>query len=140
MRAHLQAMADSLAPLGYPVFKVWADDEALGDLPYLVLEVASAGGPAEDALDDVSVSLHTAVRVKAVAGTPDGVLAVLSRVRGSWSPSGAWSSLTVPGRVARVHYERSEFVGVDRDFKIPGSDSRHPAYGVDTYTLSSEPA
>lgn len=140
MRAHLGAMQSSLTALPYPTFAVWADDDALASLPYLVLEVPGWDGPAEGALDDVSDSLLTAVRVKAVAGTPEGVLSVLSRVRGLWSPSGAWTTLTVPGRVARIHYERSEFVAVDRDFIIPGSKGRHPALGVDTYTLSSEPA
>lgn len=139
MRAHLDAMKASLEPLGYPVFAVWAEDDALAALPYLVIEVPGWDRAAEDSLDDMSDSLLTDVRVKAVAGTPEGVLSVLSRVRGAWSPSGAWTSLTVPDRVARIHYERSEFVGVDRDFVIPGS-TRHPAFGVDTYTLSSEPA
>lgn len=147
MLAHLQALEASLAPLNYPTHRIYAADDALATLPYLVLEAASWGGAIDMPVCGESDSLHTTFRVKAVGANPDAVLIALGRVRALWSPRREWTQVPMAGRVLQVSYRRSEgtsgadFAGVyvDRDVTLPGSNS-HPGVGVDTYSLDSQPA
>lgn len=134
MRAHLDAIKDALAPLGYKVH-LWAAPSI--DPQYLVLSSRSWQAGDEPGLCGVDRALDTEVRVTAVAGTPAGVEVMLRRVRGLLGED--WSALAVAGRVAQVRFERSEFIGVDDSVKITGTD-RHPGVGVDSYRLVSEPA
>lgn len=132
MRAHLDAIKAALAPLGYTTH-LFAADVVSGQ--YLILEAPSWDDPIEQRLADMDPSLDTEIRVKAVAGTPAGVEVMLRRVRGVLD---GWPSLGVAGRAARTRFARSEFIGVDRDVTITGTD-RHPGVGVDSYRLVSEP-
>lgn len=138
MREHLAALAVALAPLGYPVhlFDAVRPSGDLPPLPYLVLAAPSWSGPSEVPLCDVSTDLDVDVRVTGAATTPEGAVAVLSRVRGLLSPGLSWSRLVMEGRHAQVRFVRAEYVGVDRDVALPSS-GRHPGFGVDTYRLHS---
>ncbi|GAA1992902.1 hypothetical protein GCM10009718_33280 [Isoptericola halotolerans] len=139
MLAHLQALEASLATLGRPVHRIYAPDDALADLPYLVLEAPGWGGVLDMPVCGTSHSLHTTFRVKAVGANPDSVLLTLRRVRALWSPAHEWTTVPMPGRLLQVHYERSEAVFVDRDVTMPASNT-HPGVGVETYSLDSQPA
>ena len=137
MNAELKAVKDALGSLSYPVFVVWAT--APVPAQYVVL-----GGRGWEAPDDLPVcgtsdTLDTDIRVKAVTGTPEGVLTMLARIRGLLSPQLAETRLPLTGRRVSVRFARSEFVDVDTDQTITGTN-RHPAFGVDTYRLTSEPS
>lgn len=136
MRAHLDALAGALAPLGYKVH-LWAAPSI--DPQYLVLSSRSWQAGDEPGLCGVDRALDTEVRVTAVAGTPAGVEVMLRRVRALLGPDESWVRLPVAARVAQTHFARSEFIGVDDSVKITGTD-RRPGVGVDSYRLVSEPA
>lgn len=138
MLAHMQALSASLEPLGYPVHHIYAPSDALSSLPYLILESAAWGDAIDLPVCGASDSLHDRLRVKAVAANPDAVMTVLGRVRSLWSPSRTWTTIPTPGRLAQIQFTRSEAVYVDRDVTLPGTN-RHPALGVDSYTLDSQP-
>lgn len=133
MRTHLNAVKARLDATA-PTFIVWAQGEAR----YFVLTA-----PAHELSDEAAVSSTTdafdfEVRVKAVTGTPEGVLAMLDLARAELSPGGRSSALTVAGRAATIRFVRSEFVDVDDSTTITGTN-RHPAVGVDTYRVVSQP-
>lgn len=134
MRAHLDALADVLEPLGWKTY-LFTSPDAVGQ--YLILSSRSWSGGLEDGLVG-DTSLDTEIRVKAVAGTPMGVEVMLRRVRELLCPDGQWLTLDVPGRAASVKFARSEFITTDIDVTITGSN-RHPGVGVDSYRLVSEP-
>lgn len=135
MRTHLDAIRGALAPLGYTTH-LWAAPAVTPQ--YLILSARSWQQGDEPALCGTDRALDTEVRVTAVAGTPEGVEVMLRRVRGVLGAD--WTVLpVVTGRVAQTRFERSEFIGVDRDAVITNTD-RHPAVGVDSYRLVSEPA
>jgi hypothetical protein len=136
--AHLEALEASLEPLGYPVHRIYAPDDALNELPYLILEAAAWGDTIDMPVCGESDSLHDRVRVKAVGTNTDAVMKTLRRVRVLWSPSRSWTTVPMAGRVLQVKFRRSEFVDVDRDVTLPSSN-RHPGIGVDTYTIDSQP-
>lgn len=138
MLAHMQALSASLEPLGYPVYHIYAPSDALSSLPYLILESGAWGEAIDLPVCGASDSLHDRLRVKAVAANPDAVMTVLGRVRSLWSPSRTWTTIPMDARVLQVQFTRSEAVYVDRDVTLPGTN-RHPALGVDSYTLDSQP-
>lgn len=138
MLAHMQALSASLEPLGYPVYRIYAPSDALSSLPYLILESGAWGEAIDLPVCGASDSLHDRLRVKAVAANPDAVMTVLGRVRSLWSPSRTWTTIPMSGRLAQIQFTRSEAVYVDRDVTLPGTN-RHPALGVDSYTLDSQP-
>lgn len=135
MIEHLQALKASLVPLSYPTHMLWAS-EVTGQ--YLVLGSPGWTRPGEMPLCGESDDLDTDIRVTAVTGTPDGVLTMLARVRGLWSPRLAQTRVPMAGRDVRLRFVRSEFVTVDQDVTLANT-SRHPGVGVDTYRLVSQP-
>ena len=132
MRAHLAAMQARLAPLDLPIDR-WAPEPHRVP-PFLSLEAPSWDSDPDAPACDTSDAFWTSVRVRAVAGTPDGVAIILANVRRTLP-----GVLAVEGRAASIAWTRSEFIEIDPDATIPGTN-RHPAYGVDTYTLTSQPA
>lgn len=136
MKAHLDAVSAALAPLAYTTHLFAAP---VVSSQYLILSSPSWGGPIEAPVASTSGSFDVDVRVKAVAGTPEGVAIMLGRVRSLLGPDNGWVRMAVSGRVAHVRFVRSEFIDVDRDVTITNTD-RHPGVGVDTYRLISEPA
>lgn len=133
---HLKAVEQALAGLQYTTSRIWADSPPA---QYLVLSGRAWDSAGEAALTEVTDTVDTDLRIKAVTGTPDGVGIMLARVRGVLSPNQAASKIAMAGRSVWVQFVRSEFIDVDTDTTITGTN-RHPAYGVDTYRLLSEPA
>lgn len=138
MLEHLKAIRTRLVGLNaaYRGFVVTADSNTAP--PYWIIEA-----PGLDIGEDVSIDAEQAgidsdFRVKAVAGTSDGVFNMLDEARAILSPNLAPAPLTVAGRRAETRWVRSEFVDVDDSITL--TNGRHPAFGVDTYHLSSEPA
>lgn len=135
MNSHLAAIKTRLAPLGYLTH--------LYSAPTVTAQYLVISGPAWDTDPEpgntASDSFATGLLITAVTGTPEGVPIMLSRVRNQLSPGPAATHLEVPGRSAWISWTRSEFVQIDRDELIEGTNL-HPAFGVDTYTLTSEPA
>lgn len=136
MIEHLQAISARLASLGYATYLVYAPEV---QPQYLVLSGPSWATPDELPLSTTSDDLTTDIRVKAVTGTPEGVGVMLTRIRELLSPRLAETSVPMAGRDFRLRFERSEFLEVDTDLTITGTN-RHPAVGVDTYRLVSQPA
>ena len=136
MKAHVAAIKAFLAPLAYDTHTVWVPSPIPAQ--YVVLGVKGAEPGSELPLCGTHQVLDTDIRVKAVTGTPDGVLIMLDRIRDHLSPSWGWTRIPMAGRRAQIKFVRSEFVDVDVDATITGT-SRHPAVGVDTYRLHSQP-
>lgn len=136
MIEHLEAIRDYLATLGYETHLVWAVGPATGQ--YLVLGTRGRDRPTEMPLCGGSASLETDVRVTAVTGNPAGAELMLDRVRQRLSPQLRPGRVPMAGRDVRVRFERSEYLDVDTDTVITAT-GQHPAVGVDTYRLTSEP-
>ena len=136
MIAHLAAVKTHLGPLGYTAHLVWAP-EVTGQ--YLVLGGRAWERPRESPLSGLTDDLDTDLRITAVTGTPEGASIMLARVRALLSPQLDETRVPMAGRDVRVRFERSEFLTVDQDQVITGT-SRHPAVGVDTYRLTSQPS
>lgn len=134
MRDHLEAVKARLDDTA-PTFLTWATS---GNR-YFVVSATGADLSDEDNVATQRDTFDALVRVKAVTGTPEGVYTLLDLARDELSPDFASSSLTVAGRKAEIRFVRSEFVDVDQDVTITGTD-RHPAVGVDTYRIVSQPA
>lgn len=137
MKAHLDALAARVVALQYPAHIVWATGALT--YPYAVLSSPAWDSPAELPLCGFDTRVSFDVRVKVVAGTPQGVYVALERIRDDLSPGGRSSALAVLGRFAHVKFVRSEFVDVDESTTLTGTD-HHPAFGVDTYRVDSQPA
>lgn len=135
MRAELKAVKAALEAAGTTTYIGWSDRVSP---PYFVLT-----GPGWDAhelaLSDDKDTLDAEFRVKAVGGNADAVYALLAKARGVLSPGFAEAPLTVTGRVARTKWVRSEFVDIDDSVTITDSN-QHPAVGVDSYRVVSQPA
>lgn len=129
MADHLRAIRAKM-PSGTPV-DIFAPDPGRQP-PFLSLEAPPWGDDPDSPLTDCQ-AIQVDVRVRACAGTPEGVAILLDQARASIP-----GLLTVPGRRAEVAWERSEFIAPDRDSTIPAT-GRHPAVGVDTYSLTSQP-
>lgn len=135
MIAHLKAIQSHLSPLGYLTHLIASPSVTA---QYLVLGVPSWAAPSEIAICDTDRALDTDIRVTAAAGTPEGAAIMLTRIRALLSPDLRWARVPMPGRRLELKFSRSEFLAVDRDLTVPGT-GLHPAFGVDTYRLVSEP-
>lgn len=135
MLTHLQAIESLWSSLGYTIHR-WTAPAVTEQ--YVVLSAPGWGGDPERSVAGLSESFAAEVRVMAVAATCDGVAIMLGRMR-ALAPSRAPKKLTVASRAASLQFVRSEFLDVDRSTVIAGT-SLNPAYGVDTYLLTSDPA
>lgn len=131
----MKALEAVLAPLGYKIHR-WTVPTITEQ--YLVLSSPGYGDAVEDSICGTGDDLDVPLRVTAVAGTPDGAVIMLNRVRALLSPGRDETRVPAEGLDVRVRFTRSEVVDVDRDVTITGTN-RHPAYGVDTYRLVSQP-
>jgi len=131
---HLKAVQAELDSLGYPVAVGFAEPGG----QYAVLTAPAWGSPEEQQLAGGDQTLDIDVRVKAVTGTVDGVAIMLRDIRALLSPSLLPHRLPTDGWETWIRWERSEFVDVDESTTLPGTN-RHPAFGVETYRLTSEP-
>lgn len=128
MKTTLAAIA---ALIPYTVHYWAAENPGAGQ--YVVLWSPAHSADEDEAL--IRGSAFTApLRLTAVAGTLDGVQIMLDRIRGLLDKHTA----TVTGRHVLLTWDRSEAIDLDRTVTIPTTD-RHPAYGVDTYTIHSQP-
>lgn len=131
MTDHLRAARDKMAA-AYPVDLFAAASGRVGQ--WAVLEApAWASDPDAPVGGDVGAFAAT-IRLRAVTATPEGVAIMLNAARQALA-----GTLAVTGRVASLTWERSEFIETDTDVTIPNMNA-HPAYGVDTYLLYSQPA
>lgn len=111
---------------------LWAA-ETPGAGQYVVLWSPPHSADEDEAL--IRGTAYTApLRLTAVAGTLDGVQVMLDRIRGLLDTHTA----TVTGRHVLLTWERSEAIDLDRTVTDP-TTTRHPAFGVDTYTIHSQP-
>ena len=134
MIAHLEVIRDLLGTT-VPV-DLWTPEP--GRLPpFLVIEAPSWAPDPSMAVDGVPHMIETDVRLRAVAGTPAGVGILLRQARQALG-DGTPCTLIVSGRDVTLTWARAEFIGLDRDATIPDTN-RHPAVGVDTYSLTSQP-
>ena len=138
MLAHLKAIRDRLVALNpaYRGYIVSADSNTAP--PYFIVSAPGWDAGEDVSIDSDSRGLDTDVRVMAVAGTTDGVFIMLDAARAALSPLLAPKPLAVTGRKAETQWTRSEFVDIDDSITL--TTGKHPAFGVDTYHLSSEPA
>lgn len=136
MTAHLEAMGARLTGAASHPADLFAP--ALDRrLPFFVVEAPSWDADPDAPLASCgpawSGPFQTDVRVRAVAATPTTVDAMLRAARRALP-----GRLTVADRVAEVGFERAEVIFVDDRATDPATN-RHPAVGVDTYTLTSQP-
>ena len=137
MKAHLDAVKDRIESLGVATFIGWAYNPPAR---YVVLEPVTWDGTDELPLCGPDDVLDETFRVKAVAGTTvEGALILLDLIRDELSPGRRWASLTVAGRSAEVKHLRMEMATVDQSVTATSTD-RHPAFGVDSYRLMSQPS
>ena len=131
MKAHLDAIAAKLA-VGYPV-DVWAPEPGRTG-QRLVIEAPGWASDPDSPIGETSGAFEVELRLRAVTGTPHGVAIMLAHAREVLP-----GVLTVAGRFCTIQWQRSEFIDLDLDTTDPRTN-RHPAYGVDSYTLTSQPA
>jgi len=136
MNQHLAALKARLAGLNY-VTHLYAAPSVTDQ--YLILSGPGWGNDPEGPVAGATGTFEVEIRVKAVTANSDGVAIMLQRIRDELSPDSVPTRLVVAGRSAWIGWARSEFIDVDRDALIEGTNL-HPAYGVDSYTLTSEPA
>ena len=130
MKAHLDALAAKIG--GTVPVDLWASEPGRVP-PWIVLEAPAWAGDPADCICGIDHRMVTDVRLKAVAGTTEGVAIMLANARAALP-----GVLTVAGRgPVIVKWSGSEFIDLDTSATIPGT-SRHPAYGVDTYRVVSE--
>lgn len=100
------------------------------DTPYVILSspADSSGGLRLSGVRDAVID--TWVRVKVVASTPEAAVIILGQIK-----TQIVGLLSVPGRISRVRWVRSDFIGFE-EFVDPvvGTPA---AIGVDTYQLIS---
>ena len=130
MKAHIDAILQLLAPAdayyvdvpagaGYPYFLVWSTAGQPGSAP----ELAAVG------------DLEDLIGITSVDTTPANALVTASAGRALLD--GAHPAVT--GRQVTLTLVESQRVQVDRDYRIPGTNT-HPAFAVDLYRLMSTPA
>lgn len=130
MHAHLDAIRTKLAA-GYPV-DLWKPDP--GRVPqFAAIEAPAWASDRAAPICGTSSAFETEIRFKAVAGTPQGVAIMLANARATLP-----GTVTVAGRAVTLAWARSEFIDLDTDVTIPQTN-RHPAFGVDSYILTSQP-
>lgn len=110
----------------------WAA-ESPGTGQYVVLWTPPHSADEDEALIRGTAFTAT-LRLTAVAGTLDGVQIMLDKIRGLLDRHTA----SVTGRHVLLTWERSEAIDLDRTVTDP-TTTRHPAFGVDTYTIHSQP-
>jgi len=134
MTAHLTAARDALADAHpeYTAIDLFAPEPGRVP-PFLVLESPTWGTDPDQPLCDPQTTISLPIRLRVVTGTPTGAAIILDNAR-----TALVGPITVTGRSAVLTWERSEFIGLDTDVTIPATN-RHPAVGVDTYTLTSQP-
>ncbi len=122
----------ALIPAPYAV-DLWVAGDATG-MPYVVL-----WAPSHSLDDEAAIAAGSAftapLRLTVVAGTLEGVQIILDRLR----PLLDGQTVTVAGRHVVLTWVRSEALDLDQTVTIP-TTNRHPAYGVETYTIHSQPA
>ncbi len=134
MIAALEAVKTALAGLSYPTHLVNAPSGSVP--PYLVLAPATMDRP-EVSLTDESRDYSFPLRVTCVAATPDGALIMAGRALSLLSPGWGTARIPASGLLIETRWERMEAAGVDESVTIVGTTNRHPAYRVDTYSLSA---
>lgn len=130
MTAHLAAIAAKLA-VTYPVDLFASDPGRTGQ--WMVVEAPPGSSDADAPLEDCG-AFEVEVRIRAVTGTPTGVALMLDHARETLP-----GPIAVAGRVAEVRWESSEFIDLDTNVTNPNTN-RHPAVGLDSYVLTSQPA
>ena len=130
MIAHLKALRSVLG-VSYPVDLLASEPGRTGQ--WIVLEAPAWASDPDEPICATSSAFQTEVRLKAITGTPEGVTIMLGHAR-SVLPG----VVPVAGRHVTVEWARSEFIDMDTSVTIPGKN-RHPAYGVDTFILTSQP-
>lgn len=131
MHDHLDAIRTKLGA-SYPV-DLWQPSP--GRVPQFgVIEAPAWASDPDAPIGETSSAFEVEVRFRAVAGTPQGVAIMLAAARAAIP-----GSVTVSGRAVTARWARSEFIMLDLDVIIPATN-RHPAYGVDSYTIHSQPA
>ena len=137
MKAHLDAVKARVEALGVATFIGWAYN---APARYAVLEPVTWDGSDEIHICGPDDLLDETFRVTAVAGTTvAGALILLGLIRDELSPGRRWAPLAVPGRSAEVKHLRMEMAAVDQTVTVTNTD-RHPAFGVDSYRLMSQPS
>lgn len=131
---HLKAVQTRLAGLGYPVELAYAPTSR----QYVVLSAPPWRAPDDERLAAGDLGLDIDLRVKAVTGTVDGVAIMLRDIRALLSPWLLPQRLDTPGWETWIRWQRSEVLDVDDSTTLTGTN-RHPAFGVETYRLTSEP-
>lgn len=133
MKAHIDAITVMLAPSGYKVY--YGDVGEKPTYPYVMLW-SGTGRYTTDTLCDARDDLDDLLGVTMVAALPEAVLVMVPVVRGlldSQRPQ-------VAGRyVHELTIHDSQRITPDLSVTMPDTN-RHPAYGVDLYSLKSEPA
>lgn len=135
MIEHLRSLRDVTSSL-WPSFVYQAPLESPTQI--LVWQGASGAGPAELAVCADGASFEADVRLLARAELGEAVSIMLGRCRAVLAPGVRPAMFEVAGRYATVRWVRSEFVMPDRDVTVPGTN-RNPFYGIDTYSISSQP-
>lgn len=118
-------------------YPIWTDWAAATSVQYLILSLPPTGTPDEPRAAGASTDFAVDLRVKAVAGTPDGVRIMLRQVRDQLSPGMVPRQAVVDGWSLTWRFLRSEFIDIDQSITL--TTGRHPAFGVDSYRLTSEP-
>ncbi len=138
IKAHLALMAN---PVPVHLFEATGstDTTVPAQVPYLVLGASGGLMPDHMPVAGVDQSLEFDLRLTSVAGVVDAPPKVASRVRDYLSPAYGVTRIALTGRALDVFYVRTEVASaVDRDVVVAGTN-RHPAYGVDTYHVVSQP-
>lgn len=131
MKAHLDAIATALAPLGFSSH-VFAPPT--GSLPpYYWLESGTGGTDPDIDLSDESTAFAMHVRVRSVSGTALGAAIMLTRAKDALHKK----HLHTADRLLHLRWLRTEVVLEDDDFD-PQLNQR-VGWGVDTYVLTSQP-
>lgn len=136
MIEHLTAVRDRVAALGFDAYV----GQVPRDAPY---PSASIQAPGYGVGDDIPLcgpgeAIDAPFRVLVTDLNEHNVHVGLAKIRADLSPGGLDARLVVEGRYATTTYVRSEFVGADTSVTY-GQTNRHPAVGVDTYQLDSQP-
>lgn len=128
----MKTYLDAIAALIPYTSHLWSA-ETPGAGQYAVLWTPPHSADEDEALIR-GTSFTAPLRVTAVAGTLAGVDIMLGVIRGLLDTHTA----SVAGRHVLLTWERSEAIDLDRTVTDP-TTTRHPAFGVDTYTIHSQP-
>jgi hypothetical protein len=135
----VKALLASLAapdPRKIPTYLIAAPPDTLP--PYVIL-IPLAPSDLIDAPLRTDQALWMDLRVMHVAGTPDGVLAMLGWTRALLAPNGDPSFPVATGRFNQLDFVRFEGDPYpDPSVRIP-TTGRNPVLAVDTYSLNSQP-